>query len=71
MQQSKKPLEKLLVKNMSRREFLGFVGAATLGVVGVTGLVKGIQELTLGKAAEGYGSSAYGGGRESGNVRKV
>jgi hypothetical protein len=71
MQQQKKPFQKLLVKNMSRREFLGFIGAATLGVVGITGLVRGIQDVTGSKVNQGYGSSAYGGGRDSSKSRSV
>ena len=56
---------------MSRREFLGFMGAATLGIVGVTGLIKGLNGLA-GRhtgAGSGYGDSPYGGGSDSGFTR--
>ncbi len=53
---------------MNRREFLGYIGAAILAVVGVTGMLKAILHHD-GKAglggsrsvADGYGSANYGG----------
>lgn len=64
--QHQKPVQKLLTTEMSRREFLGFVGAATLGVVGVSGLVRGLSNLAGRHVDKGYGSMPYGGGREGG-----
>ena len=49
---------------MSRREFLGFMAAATLGVVGVTGLIKGLNGLARRHTGTGYGGSPYGGGSD-------
>lgn len=51
---------------MSRRQFLGQVGAVFLAVIGVTSILHALSNKGLGggathRALEGYGSSAYGG----------
>lgn len=60
-----KNLQKLLNKEMSRKEFLAHVGAGALIVTGFSGLFKSLldyrphnQRVTF-----GYGSSSYGGER--------
>ena len=49
---------------MTRREFLGFLGAASLTVVGATSLLKGLRGLVndrTGSAEASYGGGSYGG----------
>jgi len=58
--QREKPLEKLMTKEMSRREFIGFMAAATLGIVGVTSIVRGLHGAADRHLHSGYGSSPYG-----------
>lgn len=66
-----KEIEALLQKEVDRKEFLRLMGAAILGVVGVTGLVHNLAKLGGGSGsastqkqssnkAAGYGRSAYG-----------
>ena len=57
-----KPVKQLLSKEMDRREFLAHVGAGVLAVVGITGLLKNLNDFR-GKnhVSSGYGSSIYGG----------
>jgi hypothetical protein len=63
--QQQKPIEKLLNTDMTRREFLGFMGAASLGIIGVAGVIRSLQGVTGRHVDKGYGSSSYGGGRSS------
>jgi hypothetical protein len=54
---------------MSRRQFLGFLGAAALSVVGVSAVLKGLQSMTNGQpgshSGTSYGGGAYGGTADS------
>lgn len=55
--------ENLLETEIDRREFLAYVGAALLGVLGVSSLLKILTQTPSNKksASGGYGSSTYGG----------
>lgn len=57
--------EKLLNKQMNRREFLGHIGALLLMVVGISGLMKffinGGKDSQPQATTNGYGSQNYGG----------
>jgi hypothetical protein len=67
-----KQVQKLMSSEMTRREFLGFLGAALIGVVGITGIIKGLNGAAAGhQVGNGYGSSPYGGGAESRPRRRV
>ncbi|MEO8785138.1 MAG: hypothetical protein ABI221_02375 [Candidatus Saccharimonadales bacterium] len=62
------PLHDLFEKPMDRREFLGYIGAGVLAVVGVSGLMKALQQHTISRPAssshlqaDNYGSTPYGG----------
>jgi hypothetical protein len=52
---------------MDRREFLGYIGAAILAVIGVSSMLKALQQHTgqsagySRKQADGYGATPYGG----------
>ena len=64
---AQKNLQKLFDKKMNRKEFMAHIGAGALAIIGVSGLLKNL--LNYGSAprrnvADGYGSSAYGGGRK-------
>lgn len=61
----KKPINSLLARDMDRREFLAHAGAATLAVIGVSGLIRALTDPNHAKKSNGYGSSAYGGGESS------
>jgi hypothetical protein len=58
-------LESLLETEVDRREFLAYVGATLLGVLGVSGLLKTLAQSPSSKTNRqspgGYGSSTYGG----------
>lgn len=62
------PLQELFEKPMGRREFLGYLGAGFLAIIGVSGLIKSLQQRTHQssgynrKQADGYGATPYGGG---------
>lgn len=64
-----KNIQTILEKDMSRREFLGYIGAAFLGVIGVSGILKalmshetgGVTKRVASPAEFGYGSTPYGG----------
>lgn len=66
----KAQIDALLQEKMDRKDFLKYAGAVTLGVIGVTGLVRmllGGRNLTIPETNEtpkqssgGYGSSSYG-----------
>jgi hypothetical protein len=60
-----KHLQTIVEKPMNRKEFLGYIGAALLAVVGVSGMIKALlhhnDTSSSHAVAEGYGSTAYGG----------
>jgi hypothetical protein len=59
---AQKPIQQLLGKEMSRREFLAHLGAGALTIVGVSGLVKTLVDLGGHKGQHsGFGSGSYGG----------
>lgn len=59
--------EDLLATDMDRREFLAYLGAAALTVLGVTGLLRTLTNPSLlhhkpsQRSTSGYGSGVYGG----------
>ena len=59
-----KYLQVILEKPMNRKQFLGYIGAALLAMVGVSGMIKALlhhESSNNRQVAEGYGSTAYGG----------
>ena len=58
----REPLDRLLTKDVDRREFLTHIGAAGLGIIGITSLLKALNDSQSKTTSSGYGSSAYGGG---------
>lgn len=63
-----KPIQQLLETEMDRKEFLMYVGASVLAVVGISGLAKSLAPPTKqgksqssDKIGYGYGNSTYGG----------
>lgn len=53
---------KVFEKEMDRRQFFAYVGAAFLAVVGVTGLIKTLLDFDdKPKHKSGYSASSYGG----------
>jgi len=58
---TQRPLTTLLVKEVDRKEFLMYVGAIFLTVIGVTGILKSITSLTRGvKQEKDFGGEPYG-----------
>lgn len=57
----KNELDKLFAKEMTRKEFLRYIGSAFLFAVGVGGLLKNLKLSSPSVAQMGYGSSPYGG----------
>ena len=62
-----KPLQQLMDKEVSRKEFLGMAGLVLMSIFGLGTIVKLLTEHNLGskQAGIGYGSSAYGGVNDS------
>ena len=56
-----KPVDVLLAKEMSRKEFLATVGIGLTMVTGLSSLVNIFGGHKLREVSDGYGSSAYGG----------
>jgi hypothetical protein len=67
----KETVDSIVQKPMDRREFLWHVGAAGLAVVGVSGVLKALNDRQSSgrRASSSYGGSAYGGGAEGGSSR--
>jgi hypothetical protein len=63
-----KHLQTIVEKPMNRKEFLGYIGAAVLAVVGISGMVKALlHHNSSGSSqvvADGYGATAYGGSQK-------
>lgn len=65
-----KHVQAIFEKPMNRKEFLGYIGAAILAVVGVSGMLKALlhhdnRGNSHGTVSGGYGSTAYGGAKKS------
>lgn len=65
-----KNIQVIFEKEMNRREFLGYVGAAFLAVIGVSGIIKALtnhdvvsggSRKVLARVSDGYGATPYGG----------
>jgi hypothetical protein len=62
-------IQDLLAKEISRKDFLGLIGAGILSVVGVSTLLKnigGIKTSSVQTKELGYGQSTYGGTTKQG-----
>lgn len=69
----KNDVEKLLQKQMDRKDFIKHVGIGFAAIMGVTAIAKTLSAMTNGGKSQssGYGSSAYGGSTSSSKtVRK-
>jgi hypothetical protein len=64
-----KSIQNLLKREMNRRDFLGFIGALVLAVVGATGIMRGLSSLGRERSGSSYGSSPYGGSVDPGRGR--
>ncbi len=55
--------ENLLETEVDRREFLAYAGAAALGILGISSVLKVLTQSPSNKrhVSGGYGSSTYGG----------
>ena len=63
-----KPFARLMQKEMSRREFLAFLGAAILAAVGISSVMRNMSSLTGDRTADPE-TRSYGGGRGNGLFR--
>jgi len=64
-----KPVTTLMQKEMSRKEFLATLGFGLASIMGFSTIIrfltgKSIDHHLGQKASNGYGSTAYGGGKE-------
>ena len=64
-----KPLDTLLQREMSRKEFLATLGFGLASVMGFSSLIhlltgKSLNSRLHGSSTTGYGASPYGGGRD-------
>lgn len=69
-----KNLQTVLEKPMNRKQFLGYIGAAVLSVIGVTGMLKAIMHggstpKISHNVKQGYGGSSYGGETANNSLR--
>lgn len=63
----KNQLEAILKQDMTRKEFLQYIGVALLAAFGVTNLLKHLLQTKPAQPTQmGYGSSAYGGADKKG-----
>ena len=57
-------LDKLMQKEVSRADFLRYIGVALLGMVGITNFLKALQGASTHKSSRkistGYGGTVYG-----------
>ena len=60
-------IQELLSKEMNRKEFLQVMGAAILGIIGISGFLSNLNKFAKTQIKQpkqnvtsGYGSSAYG-----------
>jgi hypothetical protein len=65
-----KHVQAIFEKPMNRKEFLGYIGAAILAVVGVSGVIKSLLNHSNSSSSGhsvsgGYGSTAYGGAKKT------
>ena len=60
------PVQKLMAKEVDRKQFLLHAGAVVLTLTGVSGLIKALTDPTTRESGRGYGSGSYG-GREGGH----
>jgi hypothetical protein len=58
------PVQRLMEKEVDRKQFLLHTGAVVLTLTGVSGLIKALTEPTGGGSVSGYGASSYGGKTE-------
>lgn len=65
--QYKQQIDGVMQREVSRSEFLKFVGIALLGLIGIAGFLKNLHEIVPSQIADkkqpvpsGYGQSAYG-----------
>lgn len=65
--QYRQQLDSVMQREVSRGEFLKFIGVAALGLIGVVGFLKNLNEIVPPHMADknqpavgGYGRSAYG-----------
>ncbi|MCA9331647.1 hypothetical protein KC968_01755 [Candidatus Saccharibacteria bacterium] len=64
----KEHINELFEKEMSRKEFVQYVGSSLLIVFGISGLLKSLSQLHSPPrqiSDSGYGSSAYGGTKKA------
>ncbi|RYF29543.1 MAG: hypothetical protein EOO17_00990 [Chloroflexi bacterium] len=67
----KQELNSLLAKKMDRKDFLKHIGIAIVAITGVSAIVKTLAPAPAGHTniarsnASGYGSSVYGGAKNS------
>jgi hypothetical protein len=66
---SKESIGKLLDAQMDRRQFLGFLGAASLVIFGISGIIKGISGVANRQVGHGYGATSYGGERSDNQMK--
>lgn len=66
-------IDELLKKEVSRKEFLGLIGAGLLSIVGISGLLKNLN-IDLNKKTTSnlldYGGDVYGGSSQKGPIGK-
>ena len=63
----KQSLDEIVTRPMDRKQFLASTGAALLTLVGVSAIVKSLESYQNPNRTNGYGSSPYGGSKESGD----
>lgn len=65
-----KVVDDLLSQEVDRKQFLVQSGGLVLALVGVTGLLKSLTEVSKSSTRVGYGSGNYGGERKLGHVNR-
>lgn len=63
----KNQLEQILQQDMTRKEFLQYVGGALLAALGITALLRNLMQhkpAAIQQADFGYGGGSYGGAKK-------
>lgn len=75
-----KNIQEIFEKEMDRRQFLGYIGAAFLATIGVSGILKALMNhdgnvssgrSLFSRVSDGYGATPYGGAAEAVSSKKL
>lgn len=66
----KNDIDKLLQKKMDRKDFVKHVAVGFAAIAGITAIAKTLKTMTSSGQTMGYGSSVYGGKKDTGSAQR-